>query len=291
MGKILIVADQGDTCVATSRGLELAAKLDFDVEVVAFAFAELAEIAEGRQRQTAMRQKILELRRKQIEARIGRFATPDQKVAVKVVWLQEIHPWILKRTASTKFDAVVKTSHDSGSFMYTSTDWHLLRECPAPILITAEKKWHRTKPVLATLDLGTRKSLKKELNSKVLGAAKKLAELLGVELKIISAIEVPTLLADMDLVDPAAYAKEHRAQMLPHLKALAKEHGIPAKAFVIKRGPVDKVITSYAAKSRAQLVVMGTVGRQGIQAHLVGNTAESVLHHLHTDVLAIKPDS
>jgi universal stress protein E len=39
---------------------------------------------------------------------------------------------------------------------YTSTDWHLLRECPAPVLLAAEDKWHRTKPVLAALDLGTK---------------------------------------------------------------------------------------------------------------------------------------
>ena len=57
-----------------------------------------------------------------------------------------------------------------------------------------------------------------------------------------------------------------------------------------KRGPVDTVITSQAAKVRAQLVVMGTVARRGIRARLIGNTAESVLHHLRTDVLALKPD-
>lgn len=290
MGKILIVADQGDTCVATSRGLELAAKLGHSAEVVAFAHANLGEIAGGKPGQTAMRQKILDLRRTQIQARIDAFAQPDQTVAVKVVWLKDIHPWILKRTASVNFAMVVKTSHDSGSFVYTSTDWHLLRECAAPILITAEKKWHRTKPLLAALDLGTRNGIKQALNSKVLGTAKQLADVLGVELKIISAIVVPTLLSDMDLVDPASYAKERREEMMPHLKALAAEHGVSEKAFTLKRGPVDKVITSYAAKSRAQLVVMGTVGRKGLKARVLGNTAEEVLHHLRTDVLALKPD-
>ncbi len=73
------------------------------------------------------------------------------------------------------------------------------------------------------------------------------------------------------------------------LMALAKEHDIDPKRFVTKRGPVAKVITSQAAKARAQLVVMGTVARQGLSAKLVGNTAEAVLQHLHTDVLALKP--
>jgi universal stress protein E len=34
---------------------------------------------------------------------------------------------------------------------------------------------------------------------------------------------------------------------------------------------------------------MGTVARKGVRARLLGNTAEEVLRHLHTDVLAIKP--
>ena len=64
---------------------------------------------------------------------------------------------------------------------------------------------------------------------------------------------------------------------------------MPVKSFHIKRGPVEKVITSRAAKVRAQVVVMGTVARKGVKARLLGNTAEKVLRHMKTDVLAIKP--
>lgn len=291
MGKILIVADQGDTCIATSRGLELAAKLGHSVEVVAFTYAPLDRLDAGKARKVEMRQQLLDRRRTQIQDRIDRFAQPHQKVGLKVVWLKDIHSWIVKRASTVAFAAVIKTSHASGNFAYTSTDWHLLRECPAPILLTAENKWHKTRPVLAALDLGTKRKSKQRLNSTVLGEAKSLAETLGVELQIISAIEVPTLLADLDLVDPVSYAKEHREELLPHLKALAKEHDLAEKRFVTKRGPVDKVITSQAAKVRAQIVVMGTVARQGLKAKVIGNTAEAVLQRLRTDILALKPDS
>ncbi|MEE4278988.1 MAG: universal stress protein [Halieaceae bacterium] len=291
MAKILIVADRGDSCVATSRGLELAAKLGHSAEVVAFAYAPLDRVPGGESGRLDARQKILDARRDEAQARIDKFATEGQRVALKVVWMKDIHPWIIKRAQSVKLAAVVKTGHDSGGLTYTSTDWHLLRECPAPILITAEKKWHRTRPVLAALDLDTKNKSKQRLNEQILHAAGSLAEALGVELAIISAIEVPALLAELDLVDPATYAKEHRETLLPHLKALAEATGISEKAFVTKRGPVDKVITSQAAKVRAQIVVMGTVARQGLKAKLIGNTAESVLHHLKTDVLAIKPEA
>ena len=188
-----------------------------------------------------------------------------------------------------KYLFVLKTGNRTESLVHTPTDWQLLRECPAPIFLVAEKKWYRTKPVLVTLDLSTTIAQKKKLNDKVLAAAKRLAQTLDTELQIICAIEIPTLLSDLDLVDPIAYVKEARESMRPQIEKLAADHDLPVKAFVCKRGPVERVITSQAAKVRAQIVVMGTVGRKGVKARLLGNTAEKVLQHMKTDVLAIKP--
>jgi universal stress protein E len=291
MGKLLVVADQSESCTATSRGLELARKLGHSTEVVAFAYAPLKRIAQDARQQDTIKQQILERRRETAEKRIAEFARDEQQVALKVVWLENIHPWITKRAASGKFDAVIKTRHASSTITYTSTDWHLLRECPAPVLIVADNKWHRTKPVLAALDLGTKSRSKQKLNHQVLGQAKNLAEGLGVELKIISATAVPTLLSDLDIVDPDSYARSQEEASRPHIRKLAEAFDIPEKAFHCKRGPVAKVINSQAAKARAQIVVLGTVGRSGLKAKLLGNTAEEVLQHLRTDILAIKPES
>jgi universal stress protein E len=61
MGKILVVADQGESCVATSRGLELAARLGHSVEVAAFTYAPLKRIAEpARPSRTQIKQQLLE---------------------------------------------------------------------------------------------------------------------------------------------------------------------------------------------------------------------------------------
>ena len=123
----------------------------------------------------------------------------------------------------------------------------------------------------------------------VTGLGGALSSVLGVELEIICAIEVPALLADLDLVDPRVYIADAKEDMAPLIKSLASKFDLPEKLFTIKRGPVEKVITSQAAAKRAQLVIMGTVGRKGVKARLLGNTAEKVLRHLKTDVLALKP--
>jgi universal stress protein E len=289
MGKILIIADIKDKCYATPRGLQLAAKLGQDVEVVAFIYAPLKQLKVKRTEQADIRQRLMGEREQDVQARIDKFRQPGQKVSLKVVWGKDINYWIGKYCVADKYLGVVKTGNHSESLVHSSTDWQLLRECPAPVLLVAEKKWHRVRPVLVTLDLSSSLASKRALNHKVLGAAKRLAEALDVELEIITAIEIPKLLSDLDLVDPIAYVKDAKEDMKPQIRKLAAAYDIPEKAFHCKRGPVERVITSRAAKVRAQIVVMGTVARKGVKARLLGNTAERVLRHMKTDVVAIKP--
>lgn len=289
MAKILIIADLKDKCVATPRGLQLGAKLGQDIDVVAFTYAPLSRLKVSATEEADIRERLVDEREHDVQARIDKYKQPGQNVTLKVVWEKNIDRWITRQCAGDKYIGVIKTGNRSESLVHTSTDWQLLRECAAPMLLVAEKKWHRAKPVLVTLDLSSDVATKRKLNDKTLGIAKGLAAALGVELEIITAIEVPTLLSDLDLVDPTAYAREAKEAMKPQIRKLAAAHDIPEKAFHCKRGPVEKVIASQAAKVRAQVVVMGTVARKGVKARLLGNTAEKVLRLMKTDVLAIKP--
>jgi universal stress protein E len=289
MAKVLIIADLKNKCFATPRGLSLAARLGLEAEVVAFAYAPLSRLRKDEAERAGIRNFLLAERKRAVQARIDKHSEAGQKVGLKVIWEKDIHRWVSEHCDGGEYIAVVKTGHRSESLVHTSLDWQLLRECPAPVLIVAEKRWHQTRPVLASLDLASELPTKRQLNHKVLASAKWLAEALGVELEIITAVEVPLLLADLDLVDPVAYAREAIEEMQPHLRELAAAHDLPESVFRCKRGPVARVINSRAAKVRAQIVVMGTVGRKGVKGRLIGNTAEKVLGHLKTDVLAIKP--
>lgn len=291
MGKIFIIADQKGRGKATPRGLELADKLGHSAEVHAFVYAPLSKLGVSGAEKAVIKKRLLAEREAVVQARIDRFAKPGQKVKLRVIWEKDIASWVSKKCASSKYDLVIKTGRRSENFAYTSSDWQLLRECTAPVFIVAENKWRRTQPVLAALDLSSSLASKKKLNQQVLARAVELARVMGEELEIISAVEVPTLLKDLDLVDPRTYVANAKRDMVPAIKALAQEFDLPEKAFVVKQGPVEKVIASQAASKRAQMVVMGTVGRRGVKARLVGNTAEKVLKHLNTDIIALKPEA
>lgn len=289
MGKLLVIADIKGRCGATARGLEIAYKLNLDTEVVGFVYAPLGKLDVDKESRNDIKQRLLSQREDELKAVIDKHQKPGQRVKLHLHWEKNIVDWVNGRCARSAYAMVLKTGRRSEGLAYASSDWLLLRECPAPLLILARNKWSRTAPVMAALDLGTKVAAKKRLNDRVLGEARALAEGMGEELEIICAVEVPALLHELDLVDPIAYVKNAREEMVPEIRKLAKRHDIPERAFRIKRGPVEKVIASQAAAKRAQIVVMGTVGRKGVKARLIGNTAEKVLSQLKTDVLALKP--
>lgn len=70
----------------------------------------------------------------------------------------------------------------------------------------------------------------------------------------------------------------------------AKKYGITTANTYVKEGLPEKVIPMVAKDIDAELVIIGTVGRVGLSAALIGNTAEHVIDELDCDVLAVKPD-
>jgi len=75
------------------------------------------------------------------------------------------------------------------------------------------------------------------------------------------------------------------------LNETIKQHdlsGIDYKIQLLKGVP-GWVISRVAAKTQADLIVMETVARRGIEGFFIGNTAEKILRTVDCSVLAIKP--
>ena len=74
------------------------------------------------------------------------------------------------------------------------------------------------------------------------------------------------------------------------MKALRQKYGIDEKFTHVEKGLPEEVIPDLAEHLDAGVVVLGTVGRTGLSAAFLGNTAEQVIDHLRCDLLAIKPN-
>jgi len=287
--KLLIIADIEDRCSAIARGLHLAEEMDLIPEIVAFTFLDIGRLKVDKISADRIKKQLIAERRLTISARLSKIPSADRAIKLTVVWAEMIHDWVGKRAASGHYAAVVKSRHKSESLAHTSTDWHLLRTCPVPVLLVNKKRWAKGASILATVDLDTTSKAKQRLNVDILSEARHYAEILDIELKVLCVLDVPSILSDLDIIDPKTYAKERQKEQLPLMEKLAKEVGLSPSIFIFKRGPVAKTIVSEAARLKTQLVVMGTVGRRGIKAQLIGNTVENVLALLKTDTLTLKP--
>ena len=75
------------------------------------------------------------------------------------------------------------------------------------------------------------------------------------------------------------------------MKALRQKFGIDEKFTHVEKGLPEEVIPDLAEHLQAGIVVLGTVGRTGLSAAFLGNTAEQVVDHLRCDLLVLKPEA
>ncbi|MEC9060957.1 MAG: universal stress protein UspE, partial [Pseudomonadota bacterium] len=175
---------------------------------------------------------------------------------------------------------------------FTPTDWHLMRKCPRPVLLVKEHDWPEGGEIIAAVNVGSEDDEHAALNDKLTLTANDYASLLKGSVNLVNsypstplniAIEVPEF-------DPDTYHDAVKNHHLKEMRSHALKYGIPENKCVVREGLPEKVIPQVAKRLDAELVVIGTVGRVGISAALIGNTAEHVIDELNCDVLAIKPD-
>jgi universal stress protein E len=96
-------------------------------------------------------------------------------------------------------------------------------------------------------------------------------------------------LIDLDLIDAKKYLAEKRKSLQAVVDQFCEKHGISKENVHIKQGEPERVIPSIANDLKADLTIVGTIGRKGLKGKLIGNTAEGILGRLYTDILTIRP--
>jgi len=106
-------------------------------------------------------------------------------------------------------------------------------------------------------------------------------------------VSVPVLSEQMTVTDPSVSTlgsfriNAFRAAMRCRPNASVRR-GVDVTKHLLWGSPAFEVVR-LAKDLKSDLVVMGTIGRRGVEGLLLGNTAESILTHCDCDVLAVKP--
>ncbi|BFT30371.1 universal stress protein UspE [Alteromonas sp. D210916BOD_24] len=294
--RILAVVDaQRDNQPALSRAYELASKTGASVTAMMVVYDlsyDMTTMLSPDERE-AMRDAVTKEHAKALSKHLKELGFSNTDIVVE--WNNRAYEPIIHYTINNHVDLVVKATkkHDDlASVIFTPTDWHLMRKCPSPVLLVKEHDWPEGGEIIAAVNVGSEDSEHAALNDKISMIANDYASLLKGKVNLVNsypstplniAIEVPEF-------DPDTYHNSVKNHHISEMRTHAAKYGIAEDKCMVKEGLPEKVIPQVAKDIDAELVIIGTVGRVGISAALIGNTAEHVIDELNCDVLAIKPD-
>ena len=296
--KILAVVDPTtEDQKALKRAIELARKTGASITafltIYDFSY-EMTTMLSSDERE-AMRQSVINDRTQWLQSILSELNTGEISIDCQVIWHNRPFEQIINQVLKHGYDIVIKGTHQHDklkSVIFTPTDWHILRKCPCPVLLVKEHLWPDNGNVVAALNIGSDEKEHKSLNDKITAEAKQLTKVMNANLHLVNSF--PGTPVNIAIEIPEFNASDYNSSMLKHHENAMQEH---AKAFNvakenthIKEGLPEDVIQSLANKLDAELVILGTVGRTGLSADLIGNTAEHVIDRLNCDVLALKPD-
>ena len=143
------------------------------------------------------------------------------------------------------------------------------------------------------VNLASEENYHNALNEKLVRETIELAEQVNhTEVHLVGAYPVTPINIAIELpdFDPSVYNDAIRGQHLLAMKALRQKFGIDEGRTHVEKGLPEEVIPDLSEHLQAGIVVLGTIGRTGLSAAFLGNTAEQVIDHLRCDLLALKPD-
>ena len=236
---------------------------------------------------------VQEADRRAMTKRLDRWAAKNRNGQIEVaIEMGSQALRIIRLVINEGHDLVVVTTDEDRHDQATIK--RLLRKCPCPVWVIRPSR-ARIQRVLAAVNLDPDES---ELNRNILELASSMVERFGGELHLVHAWELygeATMRSSAFLHTPPAeidaLLDEEESSHAKALADLLTTTGLRDAPWQIhlNKGPAEDVVARVIAKSRINLLVMGTIARTRIPGVVIGNTAEKVLDHVRCSVVAVKP--
>jgi universal stress protein E len=208
---------------------------------------------------------------------------------------------LAERIRHTNADLVIKDTHHHSLLqrtLITNTDWHLIRTVEKPLLLAKPRSWPPRLRVIAALDPGHINDKPAALDQAILQWSRRLTDQQQGELHAVHAYVPLTVAATAGaLVAPMASTLTPEAMEFEdhekrrELREMTARYAVPPENLHLELGVASDVLPRKAEQLGADLVVMGAIGRSGLQRLFIGSTAERVLEKMPCDVLVVKAGS
>jgi len=213
---------------------------------------------------------------------------------------------IVREVERNGHDLVLKSCEETRgikSALFGSVDMNLMRKCPCPVLIAKPSPQEHFGMIVAAVDRDDDSPENHLLNLRILELSSWLALAESGELHIVHAWTMPfeSLLrsprGSFSKEEVDAMANKEEAGRILWLRDLLDEFAKENKSAIDYLSPQIHTIKGSASfqipeklrELNADLIVMGTVGRVGVQGLMMGNTSEAILQNAECSGLTVKP--
>ncbi len=220
-------------------------------------------------------------------------------VSCRAVFDRPLHEAIVREALRHAPAVVVKDTHHHPALarlVLTNTDWHLIRECPAPLWLVKSPAPAGRHAIVAAVDPLHAHDKPASLDRAILGHAQALGAAFGAPVELVHAYDVAAVaavgLAGVGAVPaalPPGLVDRLQADHTRALDELAADVGLPADRIHFEAADPASALPAAATRLGARTVVMGAVARGRLRRAFIGSTAERVLDALDCDALVVKP--
>ena len=217
-------------------------------------------------------------------------ANSETTILPKVVENKDVGEAVIDEINNGKYDLIIKAANNHGvldSIIFTPIDWYILRNSQIPVIIAKDHEWTEGGNIVVCVDF----TLKDHIISNVamLREAQIIAKLTKGQIHLVNSAPVylPSVMLEVPHYSPSLYeqsvVEEHKNKLLE----FAHKHNIPQEFCHIQEGMPDDVIPQICRKLNAKSVFIGSAGRSGFMAALIGNTCEEIVDDIDADLYVL----
>ncbi len=298
LDNILVIFDgKHHTQTALLRAIELSRLTDATLHIVAITYTNLSYVNDELRVKTEalLLEGVLSDLNRELGKYIDSIDAEGLDISHESLWSPHPHLDIARLCKEEPFDLVIKTANKHGRFegiFHTPLDWHLLRECPCPVLLVSEEKWPEGGSIITAIDANTDDKAHINLNCQLLETANYLGGLLNNNIIVANVCPPLPILVDLEFtsIDPSTSIISMHNTAKKNIKTIMAPYNIEESNIRVLNGIPEDEIPKLADRLDSRLIMLGTVSRSGLNGYIMGNTSEQLLHNLHCDVLALKPE-
>ncbi|NND69284.1 MAG: universal stress protein [Halioglobus sp.] len=205
-----------------------------------------------------------------LESLTQRGVDAGHSTANELEWAQDWPRQVVSAAARSGASMIFKDSIDHSAVdreLRQTADWTLLRMAPCPVLMVKNFHDWQHRRVLAAVNPTSTEQAHIKLDHQVTALAQQFAATYGSDAHFVTAFS--------------------NLNHVPDAAAIAQTCGVEEEHVHLRQGKAADVIRDVAQELDVDLIIVGTVGRDGIKGRVIGNTCERLLDQTHSDVLVL----